>query len=89
MGLTPQQKRLRTIRERYGSVKQMLAKRDVRDLILGGYNGGIKQAKKGYATWEKDKLKAFVKTRRRDSSGKFLPEGLPSEEKAEERRAEQ
>jgi hypothetical protein len=50
----------------------MLSARDKRDLILGGYNGGIKRGKKGYATWEKEKLKKFVGKRQRDSSGRFV-----------------
>lgn len=70
--MTPQEKRLKTINERYGSVSQMLAKRDVRDLILGGYNGGIQHGRKGYATWDKEKLKSFVETRERDSKGRFI-----------------
>ena len=70
--MTPQEKRKRTIIDRYGSFKEMLSARDKRDLILGGYNGGIKRGKKGYATWEKEKLKKFVGKRQRDSSGRFV-----------------
>ena len=70
--MTPQEKRKQTIIERYGSYKNMLAQRDVRDLILGGYNGGIKQARKGFATWEGDKLKKFVAKRPRDRKGRFI-----------------
>ena len=77
--MTPQEKRLNTIRERYGSVKEMLKeKRDVRDLILGGYNGGIQRTPKGFATWNENELKTFTKKRQRDSKGRFV-----SEEKAE------
>lgn len=71
--LTPQQKRLNTIKERYGSVSQMLSKRDVRDLILGGYNGGIKRTEKGFAKWEEGELSKYAKKRGRDSKGRFLP----------------
>lgn len=70
--MTPQQKRNRTIIERYGSHKNMLAGRDVRDLILGGYNGGIKKTKKGFATWEPQKLRRFTEEKQRDSMGKFV-----------------
>lgn len=71
--LTPQQKRLKTINERYGSVKRMLSNRDVRDLILGGYNGGIKRTQKGFAKWDEGELSEFAKKRQRDSQGRFLP----------------
>lgn len=47
--------------------------RDVRDLILAGYNGGIKKGRKGFATWESKKLSRFVSRRTRDSKGRFLP----------------
>lgn len=73
--LTPQEKRLKTIEKRYGSVKQMLKKRDVRDLILGGYNGGIQKTEKGFAKWEDGELSRFAKKRERDSKGRFLPIG--------------
>lgn len=72
--MTPAEKRIKTINERYGSVKQMLAKRDVRDLILGGYNGGIQKTAKGFSTWEPEELSQFAKARRRDRKGRFLPE---------------
>lgn len=72
--MTPQQKRNRTIIERYGSHKKMLASRDVRDLILGGYNGGIKKTKKGFATWEPQKLRRYTSKRKRDSQGRFVAE---------------
>lgn len=72
--MTPQEKRKRTILERYGSFSNMLKNRDVRDLILGGYNGGIKKGKKGFATWERDQLRRFVKGRNRDTRGRFLPD---------------
>lgn len=71
--VTPQQKRLRTIKERYGSVKNMLSKRDVRDLILAGYNGGIAKTQKGFAKWEEGELSRFAQKRERDSKGRFLP----------------
>lgn len=70
--MTPQEKRKRTIIERYGSFSNMLKNRDVRDLILGGYNGGIKKTPKGFATWNEEELKAFVETRQRDSKGRFI-----------------
>lgn len=71
--LTPQEKRLVTIKERYGSVRDMLKRRDVRDLILGGYNGGTTKTAKGFSKWEDGKLSEFAKARQRDSSGRFLP----------------
>lgn len=71
--MTPQEKRLKTIKLKYGSMKAMLAKRDVGDLILGGYNGGIKRGNKGTATWPEGKLTALVESRRRDERGRFLP----------------
>ena len=71
--MTPQEKRLHTIKERYGSVRHMLSRRDVRDLILAGYNGGIQKTQKGFATWQADELKRFTKTRQRDSRGRFIP----------------
>lgn len=72
-GMNPHQKRLETIKNRYGSVRNMLRKRDVRDLILGGYSGGIKRTKKGFAKWEEGKLSEFASKRQRDSKGRFLP----------------
>lgn len=69
--MTPQEKRKRTIIERYGSYKNMLEKRDVRDLILGGYNGGIKKTQKGFSKWEDGKLSKYAKKRQRDSNGRF------------------
>lgn len=70
--LTPQEKRIQTINERYGSVKQMLKHRDVRDLILGGYNGGIAKTEKGFSKWEEGELSEFAKKRERDGKGRFL-----------------
>lgn len=78
--MTPQEKRKQTIIARYGSFKNMLKKRDVRDLILGGYNGGIQRGEKGFATWEKDKLSQFAKKRERDSRGRFLPKTPQADE---------
>lgn len=71
--MTPQEKRKRTILKRYGSFSNALKGRDVRDLILGGYNGGITKGKKGFATWEEGKLSRYAKRRERDKSGRFLP----------------
>lgn len=71
--MTPQEKRKATIIKRYGSFKNMLKNRDVRDLILGGYNGGIKKTDKGFSTWEPGELSKFAKQRERDSKGRFLP----------------
>ena len=71
--MTPQEKRLKKIEKRYGSVKNMLKKRDVRDLILGGYNGGIQKTQKGFAKWEDGELSRFAKKRDRDNKGRFLP----------------
>lgn len=71
--MTPQEKRLKTIKQRYGSVKNMLKSRDVRDLILGGYNGGIQRTEKGFSKWEDGKLSEFAQKRQRDSKGRFLP----------------
>lgn len=71
--MSPAEKRKQTIIERYGSYKNMLAKRDPQDLILGGYNGGIQRGTKGFATWDQGELKAMAKQRPRDSQGRFLP----------------
>ena len=71
--MTSQEKRKRTIIKKYGSYSQMLKEtRDVSNLILGGYNGGIKRGRKGTATWDKEKLQAMVKKRKRDSKGRFV-----------------
>lgn len=72
--MTPQEKRKRTIIERYGSFSNMLSKRDVRDLILGGYNGGIAKTPKGFAKWQEGKLSKYAKKRQRDSKGRFVAE---------------
>lgn len=72
--MTPQEKRKQTIIERYGSFSNMLKHRDVRDLILGGYNGGIKKTPKGFAKWENGELSKYAKQRRRDSKGRFASE---------------
>lgn len=77
--MTPAQKRLRTVKKRYGSVSNMLKKRDVRDLILGGYNGGIQRVEKGFATWDKEKLKAHTAKRVRNSKGQFAREEVRDE----------
>lgn len=76
--MTPQEKRLKTINERYGSVKQMLKSRDVRDLILGGYNGGIRKTRKGFAKWEEGELSEYAQKRERDKQGRFLPKSRPN-----------
>lgn len=75
--MTPQEKRKRTIIERYGSYKKMLAKRDRRDLVLAGINGGRKSVPKGFAKWEKEKLEKFISTRERDSKGRFIKRDEP------------
>lgn len=72
--MTPQQKRKQTIIERYGSYKNMLQKRDVRDLVLGGYNGGTRKTQKGFSKWEEGELSEFAKKRRRDLKGRFTSE---------------
>lgn len=72
--MTPQEKRRRTIIERYGSFSNMLKKRDVRDLILGGYNGGLAKTPKGFAKWQEGKLSRYAKKRHRDSKGRFVAE---------------
>lgn len=72
--MTPQEKRKQTILKRYGSFKAMLANRDVRDLILGGYNGGIKKTPKGFAKWQDGELSKYAKKRQRDSKGRFAAE---------------
>lgn len=71
--MSPQEKRKRTIIERYGSFSNMLAGRDVRDFILGGYNGGKTRTAKGFAKWEEGELSKYTKKRGRDSKGRFLP----------------
>lgn len=71
--MTPAEKRKATIIKRYGSYSNMLKRRDVRDLILGGYNGGKKKTRKGFATWEEEDLRRFTKRRQRDSRGRFIP----------------
>lgn len=71
--MTPQEKRKQTVKKRYGSQKAYLKKRDPRDLILGGYNGGIVKTEKGFSKWEDGKLKEFTQKRKRDSKGRFLP----------------
>lgn len=70
--MTPQEKRRKTIIERYGSYKNMLAGRDVRDLILGGYNGGKTRTEKGFSKWDEEELKEYTKKRQRDSKGRFI-----------------
>lgn len=78
--MTPEEKRRRsterrraTIIERYGSYKDMLKRRDVGDLILGGYNGGIKKNKnKGFGSWDKERLRKVAKSRQRDGRGRFI-----------------
>lgn len=71
--MTPAEKRKATIIKRYGSYKNMVRGRDVRDLILAGYNGGIVRTEKGFAKWEEGELSEFAKSRERDSKGRFLP----------------
>jgi len=59
--MTPQEKRKQTILKKYGSFSNMLKKRDTRDLILGGYNGGIAKTEKGFSKWEEGELKAELR----------------------------
>lgn len=70
--MNPQEKRLKTIKERYGSMSNMLKRRDVSDLILGGFNGGIVRTAKGFSKWEKEELRKFTAKRQRDSKGRFI-----------------
>lgn len=67
------ERRKRTIIERYGSYSNMLKRRDVGDLVLGGYNGGIKRNKrKGFGSWDEEKLTKLTQSRKRDSRGRFI-----------------
>jgi len=54
--------------------------RDVGDLVLAGYNGGIKRVKKGFGTWEKERIKSFAQSRKRDKRGRFIQEGNRQED---------
>lgn len=72
--MTPQEKRKATIISKYGSFKNMLEKRDVRNLILGGYNGGLKKTKKGFAKWKDNELSEYASKRKRDRQGRFAAE---------------
>lgn len=87
--MTPQEKRLKTIKERYGSVSNMLKNRDVRDLILGGYNGGIKRGTKGFATWDERELKHFTKKKERDRKGRFTARDKANSQVRDEDTSEQ
>jgi len=71
--MTPQEKRKKTILKKYGSFSNMLAGRDVRDLILGGYNGGKTRTEKGFAKWKQGELSDYAKKRERDNKGRFIP----------------
>ena len=84
--MTPAEKRKQTILKRYGSYKNMLARRDVRELILGGYNGGTRRVDKGFSKWDKDELQEFVASRERDANGRFLPK-TPTHTKGTSRKA--
>lgn len=72
-GLTPQEKRKATILKRYGSFSNAMKGRDVRDLILGGFNGGSAKTEKGFSKWEEGELSRYAKRRQRDKNGRFLP----------------
>lgn len=73
--LSRSDKRLQTMIKRYGSVAGAMKSRDVSDLVLGGYNGGIKKSKnKGFGSWDKEKITEFAKSRKRDSRGRFIQE---------------
>ena len=76
--MTPQEKRKKTILKRYGSFSNMLASRDVRDLILGGYNGGKAKTDKGFAKWQSGELSRYAKKRERDNRGRFIPQATTS-----------
>jgi len=52
----------------------MLKNRDVRDLVLGGYNGGIRKTEKGFSKWKPGELSKYAKQRKRDSKGRFVAE---------------
>lgn len=82
--MTPQEKRKKTIIERYGSWSNAMKSRDVRDLILGGYNGGKHKTSKGFSKWEDGKLSDYAKKRERDSKGRFIPETPASTEVRDE-----
>lgn len=78
--MTPQEKRKQTIIRKYGSFKAMLAGRDVRDLILGGINGGrVKNDNKGFGSWDEREIKRYARKRNRDTRGRFAEE-LPEVE---------
>lgn len=70
--MTPQEKRKQTIIKRYGSFANAMKSRDVRDLILGGYNGGKAKTDKGFAKWQPGELSRYTKKRQRDSRGRFV-----------------
>lgn len=72
--LSPSDKRLQTIIKKYGSIANSLKRRDVGDLVLGGYNGGKKTGNKGFSTWNPKELSEYASQRLRDSKGRFVRE---------------
>lgn len=72
-------KRLHTIITNYGSYQSYLQVISG-EKVLAGINGGRHRGRKGFGTWEKDKLNTFVSRRQRDSKGRFVADAKTEEE---------
>lgn len=66
-------KRIETVNRKWGSWGKMLEERlHPADRVLGGYNGGIRRVKKGFAKMDKQRFREMVENRERDSHGRFI-----------------
>lgn len=66
-------KRIETVNRKWGSWGKMLEERlHPAYRILGGYNGGIRRVKKGFARMDKERFREMVENRERDSRGRFI-----------------
>lgn len=66
-------KRIETVNRKWGSWGKMLEERlHPAYRVLGGYNGGIRRVKKGFAKMDKQRFREMVENRERDSRGRFI-----------------
>lgn len=66
-------KRIETVNRKWGSWGKMLEERlHPAYRILGGYNGGIRRVRKGFAKMDKQRFREMVENRERDSRGRFI-----------------
>lgn len=58
--LTPSDKRLQSMLVKYGSINKALENRDRTNMVLGGYIGGKRRVKKGFARLSKEEVQKLA-----------------------------